>query len=155
LRIRDHVKSTTSFALGLTAGLALAATTTFAAATGLLPWNRTALDNANRIFGDRSGLSFTVNPPDPDVNPPDPDKLAVHAVPVDGLKQVIAVSTVAPQPGFPPDPCFRAVLVNPPDPDRSNVVLHVLHADQFSIVDATGAPLTLVPADPSTVGTGK
>lgn len=146
------MKSTTSFALGLTAGLALAATTTFAAATGLLPWTSTALDNANRIFGDRSGLSFTVNPPDPDDGT---DKLAVHATPVDGLKQVIAVSTAAPQPGFPPDPCFRAVLVNPPDPDRPNVVLHVLHADEFSIVDATGAPLALVPADPTSVGTGK
>jgi hypothetical protein len=123
-----------------------------------LPWTPTALDNANRIFADRSGLSFSVNPPDPDdgtVNPPDPDKLAVHAVPVDGLKQVLAVSTAAPLPGFPPDPCFRAVLVNPPDPDRPNVVLHVLHAEQFSIVDATGAPLVLVPADPVGVGTGK
>jgi len=147
------MKSTTSFALGLTAGLALAATTTFAAATGLLPWTPTALDNANRIFADRSGLTFTAETGT--VNPPDPDKLAVHAVPVDGLKQVIAVSAVAPLPGFPPDPCFRAVLVNPPDPDRSSVVLHVLHADEFSIVDATGAPLALVPADPVSVGTGK
>jgi len=137
-----------SFTTGLIAGLALAASTAFAA-TQLIPWDSQTLDDANQLFSTRSGLRFTVNPPDPD-HP----EITVHAVPRPGIKQVLAVAN--PLPGFPPDPCFRAVLVNPPDPDRpSTVVLHVLQPDQFSIVDATGAPLQLVPADSTTVGTTK
>ena len=137
------------FAIGLTTGLALAATSVVAATTDLQPWTRRALDDANTLFADRSGLRFTVNPPDPDR----PDgRLVVHAAPREGIPQVLAVSAVAPEPGFPPDPCFRAVLGDTQD---GPVVLHVLHADQLSIVDATGAPLALVPADPSSVGTGK
>lgn len=132
-----------SFGAGVVTGIALVGATAFAA--GLRPWTRQAIDDANAVFHDRSGLRFGfVDPPEPER----PQTLHVHAAPVGGLRQVIAVTSNPPDRDLPPDPCFRAVLGNPPEPDRPNVVLHVLHPDQFAIVDANGAALQLVPATP-------
>jgi hypothetical protein len=135
---------TKSFAAGLIAGVALAAATAYAA--GLHPWTSGNIEAANALFGDRSGLTFAIPPPDP-------DRLLVQAHPIAGLAQDIAVQPPPdPETGaVPPGPCFVAHLQPPPDPGRPSIRLEVFHPEQFSIVAPDGTPLALCTA--STVPT--
>jgi hypothetical protein len=152
-----------TFASGMVAGIAVAATTAYAAGVPQ-SWTRGEIEAANALFHDRSGLHFTVEPP------PDPDRpqtLQVHAHPIDGLDQLVAVRSGLPGDStIPPGPCFVAHLIppGPPDcpigvqcppgpPDRSRVVVAVLHPDQFSLVAPDGTPLSLCAGTGGTVPT--
>jgi hypothetical protein len=127
------------FAAGLVAGIGA---TALAAAT-LRPWSQADVVVANALFHPRSGLHFGV------VNPPEPDRkqiLHVLAQPSTQVDEAIAVSVNPPEPDFPPDPCFTAVVEPPPDPDRPTVAVTVLHPEQISFSDANGDALALCSA---------
>jgi len=150
------MKRMKTFVVGVVTGAALVATTGYAAGA-LRLWNRGEVEAANELFHARSGLHFVVEPP------PDPDRpqtLAVHAHPISGLDQVLAVRSALPGDStIPPGPCFVAHLTPPGPPicpigvecppgppDRSRVVVEVFQPDQFSLVAADGTPLALCPA---------
>ncbi len=123
--------------------VALAATTAGAA---LKAWTHSDIVEANDIFRDKSGIQFTTDPPDPE-HPEAVQVLRVHATPVGGLDQWLAVTTDRPDSQYPPGPCFKANLTDPPDPEKPSVVMHVLHPAEIKFVGADGALLKLVPAD--------
>ncbi len=121
--------------------LAVVATTAYAAAEK--PWTHSDIVQANNLFGDKSGLRFTVDPPDPE-HPEANQVLRVHGTVVGGLDQVVAITTDNPDPKYPPGPCFKAMLTDPLDPEAPSVVVHVLHPTEVRFVDANGQPLELV-----------
>ncbi len=134
-----------TFVAGMVTGIVVVAATGYAA--GLLRWTRHDVDEANRLFRERSGLRFTVEPP------PDPDSvesLVVHAHPVDGLAQLISVRNAPPgDTSIPPGPCLVAHLqppgppTLPPGPCR----VTVFQPDQIAFEAADGTPLSLCSAN--------
>jgi hypothetical protein len=126
-----------TFLAGMAGGMAVAAATAYAA--GVLHWTHGNVEAANALFGERSGLSFTVEPP------PDPDSgqtLVVHAQPFAGLNQLLSVSA------YPPGPCFIA-HIPPPDPGipPGPCRITVFQPDQIQFEAPDGTPLSLCSAN--------
>ena len=110
-------------------------------AAGIVSWTRSDVEDANRLFRDRSGLQFAVEPP------PDPDRgqtLVVHARPVADREQSIVVRAPGTD-AFPPGPCMVAHLMPPGPPVR--VAVTVLAPDQIAFSASDGTPLSLCDAN--------
>jgi hypothetical protein len=113
-------------------------------AADVRPWTKAEVQQANELFGPRSGLTFGLS------DPPEPDRQAlhVHAVGIPALTQTITVATPGTD-AYPPGPCFTAKLAPIDANGGGEVTLHVARPETFTIEGPNGGALHLCPGPPT------